>query len=343
MRTHVDTTLDSLVSQGTISAEQATQVQAALSNHDVAAEASRRHLIAEILSYVGGAVIVISGAFIVAQAWEPLGAWGRSGLIALGAVILFVGGWLLDVKRKDDSARRLAGALFTGSAVLSAIAVGSLIMSLWGLLDYTYSPETAWRQPAAMAIAAASGLLVAIIGYLRVHTILGQAAMAFGATATLMAVGTSTQYFQDQSDMAFPSYGFWLVLALGIAWIVMARAKVFAESTFALVVGAVLVLFGAQATRSYENLEWLSGSLFVFLGVVFLGLYLAWRAWPMLAAGIAAILIGGIELFVRYLEGIGAALGSLALGVVLLVIGLLLPRGVKRLEEEHSHDVMLSG
>ncbi len=327
MRTHtLNDALEPLIAQGEISAEQAEVIQAALSAETAEHERSRRHLLAEVLSYVGGAVIVISAAFIVAQAWEPLGAWGRSGLITFGAIVLFVGGWLLSQRRHDDSARRLSGTLFTGAAALLAIAVGNLLMSILLPDPFVYQPALAWRQPASMAIAGAAGLVIAIVGYLRVRSVIGQASIAVAAAFTLLMLGMSGTFYADQSDMPFPTAGFWLVFALGVGWIAISRVGVFAEQTFALVVGAVLVLVGAQATRGYPDTMWISGSVFVVLGFAFLALYVWWRVWPMLAAGIAAVLIGGIELFVEYLEGIGAALGGLALGIALLVLGLFLPR-----------------
>jgi hypothetical protein len=56
-------------------------------------------------------------------------------------------------------------------------------------------------------------------------------------------------------------------------------------------------------------------------GLAFLGLYMYGRKWPFLAGGIGALLLGGIELLTRYVEGIAGALGSMALGIALLVLG----------------------
>jgi hypothetical protein len=56
-------------------------------------------------------------------------------------------------------------------------------------------------------------------------------------------------------------------------------------------------------------------------GLMFLALYMYGRKWPFLAGGIGAMLIGGIELLSRYVEGISGALASMGLGIALLVLG----------------------
>lgn len=335
MRTNISTTLEPLVEQGTLSLAQLHAVEAAFDDQTSQAQQTRRHVLSEILSYIGGAVIIISGAFIVAQAWEPLGAWGRSGLILLGAAVMFAGGWVLSTYRRDDSARRLSGVLFVGAALLVTIAVGSLLQSLLFPDPFEYVPSEAWKQPGLMSIAIALGLVVALIGYARVHTIVGQAGIAAATVGTLLSLGTAITYYTERSDMSFPSTGFWFVLVLGIGWIAISRVGAFAEPVFALVVGVVLVFVGLQATRGLDTVEWASGTLTLAVGFAFLALYVWWREWPMLAGGILGILAGGIELFVRYFEGLGAALASLSLGVALLVVGLIM------LRSKRSHEQML--
>lgn len=327
-----DEALASLVVRGTLSDEQAQEVRAALDQAGQAREHGRRRILSEILSYVGGAVIVVSAAFIVGQAWEPLGAPGRSGLILGIAAILFVVGWVLGGRIRDDSERRLSSTLMTAGAVLTAVAVGIAVDALLGnpLTEgpdvYAYEFVRPWAAPFTILCAAASALAVAVAGYLRSRSALGHVALGTAATLTIFSAGWVVNAMVVGTSDDFPVFGALLVMATGAAWLVASLRGVFEERLVGQFVGMTAMLFGVQGLRGDTPFDWLTPVLLVAGGLALMAVYGWLRQWPLLVGGVAGVILGGTELLVTYTEGIVAALGSLLLGLTMLAAGLRLLR-----------------
>ncbi len=323
--------LASLVSAGTLTEEQATAVSSALEEAGQARELGRRRIISEILSYVGGALVVVSGAFIVAQTWEPLGAAGRSALIAAIAAILFAAGWFLSGRVHDDPARRLASTLMTAAAALAALAVWNTLDAAMGhaVVDTPngplYDPERQWIESFTVMCSAVSCLVVATIGYIRSHSALGHIAM--GASAGLMlvsAAATVTSALTDSDE--FPVAGSVLLLAMGAAWLVASLRGLFAERVVGQFVGIAALFMGTQGLRDAVDAAWVIPAIMLVGGLLLMAAYGYLRQWPLLVGGVGGVIVGGAELLIEYTEGIVAAVGILALGLVMLAAGLRLLR-----------------
>ena len=323
--------LDTLVQQGTLSEQQAQAVLGALAESGEAREFTRRRIVSEILSYVGGAVIVVSAGFIVAQAWEPLGVIGRLVVILGIAAILFAAGWVLAGRLSDDMGRRLSSALMTAAAALTGLAIGVTVAEVLGdaVVETTagqqFDPGRAWTEAFTALTAAAGAMVVAALGYVRSHSALGQIALGAALAMTLLtSAWTVNALVNDSSNM--PVAGALLVMAMGATWLVLALRGAFAEPVVGQFVGMVAMAMGAQWLRESVDADWLVPVLMLVGGLALMAAYAALRQWPLLVGGVGGVIVGGTELLIVYAEGIIAAFGSLLLGLVMLAVGLRLLR-----------------
>ncbi len=309
-----------LVEGGTITAEQAQAVQSALERAGTARTQSRRRIVSEILSYVGGGVVIVSASFIVAQVWEPLGVVGRPVVIGGAAAVLFAAGWVLAGRVRDDLGRRLASSLLTAAAVLTAGA-------LWTALDPVIGDATAaWSQPVMLLCSSAGALVVAALGYLRSRSALGLIAMSLATFLTTFALGwTVTSLVQGTSDHD-PVAAMLLVGAVGAGWVGLSLRGVFTERLVGQFAGLIAMGIGLQSLRALDAGEWLAPTVLLLGGLVLMGVYAWARQWPLLVGGVAGVIIGGSELLIEYTEGLVAAAGSLVLGLLMLGAGLRLLR-----------------
>lgn len=313
-----------LVEGGTITAEQAEAVRTALDRAGTARTRSRRRVLSEILSYVGGGVVVVSAGFIVAQVWEPLGEAGRPAVVGLLAALLFGVGWVLGGRVQDDPGRRLASALLTASAALTAATVGT-VLDAWSVAS-----TQPWGQPVALALTAAGALVVSIAGYWRSRSALGLIALSLTTFVTSFALGwTVTSLIEGTSDHD-PIAAFLLVGVVGAGWLVLSLRGVFEEGLVGQFAGLVAMAVGVQGLRAVEAGAWLVPVVLMAGGLVLMGVYAWSRQWPLLVGGMAGVIVGGTELLIRYAEGLVAAVGSLVLGLAMLGVGLRLLRSPRR-------------
>ena len=328
----IDEALAPLITQGTLSPGQAEAVRAALEGAGSVREHTRRRVLSEILSYVGGAVVLISGAVIVGQAWDPLGTAGRSVLIAVIAATLVATGWVLGGRAQDDSARRLASTLMTAGAILVGVAVGNALDPLLGnpLSDgsQTTAPGAArpFAAPFLLMCSAASVLAVAAAGYLRSRSALGHLAMAGATIATVFAFGWMMAALRAGTMDTNPIDGALLVAAAGAVWLVLSLRGTFREPIVGQFVGMIAMGTGVQALRDTALPEWFVPVLLLAGGLGLMAAYAWLRQWPLLVGGVAEVIFGGTELLTTYTEGIVAAIGSLLLGLAMLAAGLRLFR-----------------
>jgi hypothetical protein len=315
-----DEALVPLVQGGTITAEQAQAVKSALEQAGTAQTQSRRRILSEILSYVGGGVVIVSASFIVSQVWEPLGVVGRPAVLGGAAVILFAAGWVLAGRVGDDAGRRLASSLLTGAAALTAGVV-------WTVLDpWVMDSAATWAPPMTLLCAAAGALVVSVLGYRRSRSALGLIAMSLATFVTTFALGwTVTALVEGTSDQD-PVAAMLAVAAVGAGWLALSLRGVFAERLVGEFAGIIAMGVGIQALRAWDTGEWLVPVLLVLGGLALMGIYAWARQWPLLVGGVAGVILGGSELLVEYTEGLVAAVGSLVLGLLMLGVGLRLLR-----------------
>ena len=326
--TREDEALLDLVAQGTITEEQRQAVQDALESAGQAEHVGRRRMLSEILGYVGGAVIIVSVAFIVAQAWDPLGSTGRAVLFAAIAAVFFVTGWTLGHRLAGEAGRRLAATLMTAAAPLLALAIG---IELDWLLQSPLSgtgedPGRSWMAPFVLLCAAACAGAVAYIGYRRCHSALGNAAMGIAAGASSFSIGWLITALARQSSDAIPILGLVLLIATGATWVALSLRGAFRERVVGQFVGMVEMLLGLQGLRDTFGPTWTVPALVLTGGIVLMVAYALLRQWPLLVGGVAGVILGGSELLISLAEGVVAAASTLALGLAMLAAGVVLLR-----------------
>lgn len=339
MSTEMPSALQGLIDAGTISREQAQAVQVALEQHEGGSVRpnsaqpmfpSRRAFISEALTYVGFVFVIAAAALLTNQAWEGLGRWGRPGLLGAGAAVLFGAGAWMRLVRKDNSGRRLSSTLFVGSEALVAGTTGLILNEIWVPKNPSYldAGSPLWQEPArwvepAMAIGIGfAALVVGVISYMLSGSALGQVAMA--APSAAMAIGTGqliTALSTDLEDVASqPRVGFAILFAGGLLWIALEHYGYLHEKVVGQVLGIGALFVGLQG-MGVDLKVWASSSVLIVLGLGLLVFYLQGHAWPYLAGGIVGMFAGGVRMLVEYVHGTGGALASLALGILLVVVG----------------------
>ncbi len=316
--------LQKLVDQGVLSSEQALAAQIALIGvPEEKSDRTRRSLFSEAITYIGGAVIVVSAGLILNETWAQLGTWGRPGVIGLGAALLFAAAYLVSRDTHQEQVRRLSSTLFVGSAGLTAFTIGLITNELWiprrDPNDIYFINPKPWVYMTIALLCALGGGLVAYFGYLRAKSAIGVFAQILAADVFVFAIGALI-WNSIYGDDDFPSFGSLALVVLGSYWIYAAEKKVFQEVNVTAFASILTLFFALTSFRDLLPI-WSVPAITIVGGFVYLALYLNSRLWPWLFGGIGGLLIGGVELLVRYVEGLGGALGSMLLGIVLLVIG----------------------
>ena len=339
MSTEMPSALQRLIDAGTITNEQAVAVQSALSESDVRVFGtptstqpmfpSRRAFISEALTYVGFVFVVAAAALLTNQAWEGLGRWGRPGLLAAGAVVLFGAGAWMRLVRKDSSGRRLSSTLFVGSEGLVAGTTFLILNEIWVPKNPSYldAGSPLWKDPArwvnpTMVISVGfAALVVGVIAYMLSGSALGQVAMAAPSAAMAIGVGQLIMALTNEADQVGPQrIGSAILFAGGLMWIALEHYGYLHEKVVGQVLGIGAMFSGLQG-MGVDLKVWASSSVLIVLGLGLLVFYLQGHAWPYLAGGIIGMFAGGVRLLVEYVHGTGGALASLALGILLVVVG----------------------
>lgn len=260
--------------------------------------------VAEALGYVGAALAIVAGVFIAQQFWADLTPWAQTSLLGVIAIALLGAGAAVNGPIGTPTGR-LGSFLWVLAAGATAATFG------------VYASEVANVAEVDMAlwVTAPATILAAVLWRLRERA-LQLITVTFGIAGVTMAI-------LAQVDDTIVSWGGLLIWALGIAWMLLAYARVLAPLRAALVLGAL----GA-----------LTGPLFMFDD--------NWALWLGLATAIALIVIGigksitalggmaVVALFVyiprivfEYVgEGLAAVVAMLFTGIVLVAIAIIVAR-----------------
>jgi len=270
---------------------------------------------AEVLAFLGTALILGATALLISRAWDDLGTVGRPLVVGAGAIVLLIVGWQVGGSERTHPTRRLSATLLAGGAVAGAGAVGLTVRA--GLESAGVRPGLAEWVTGVVACAVVLALCWG--GYRRSRSALGL--LLLGAAGALLIVATNGLLDDVAPELPLPLTGP-LLCVLGGAW--LARAGAAAEPQVARSIGVALLIIGVQASRG----TWPEPVIPVVLLLLGGGLLLAYvrggRAWPVLAGGVLACILGIVELLVRYAEGAGLLIGGLLAGIVLLGAGLFL-------------------
>lgn len=266
-----------------------------------------RRRLAEVAGYVGGAFVVAAAGLFFGNEWNDLSRLTRLGLLGGIAILLAAGAMVLVLTAGGLRAmwsdgqpvrRRLAGMLFTGAAASAAFAVSLQVADAVGGQN---------SQP--VLVGGLTFAIVAALGYFAAPTVLGQLAIA---TGVFLVVPSALDISGDVNEVPFGL----LVLALGVAWVVLSEYGVWREADAALVIGPVLVFVGAQIPIvGTEAVAYMATAL---VAVAAFAVYVVRHSWPYLATGVVAVTVAVPEALVDLTDG---SLGSAG---VLLVTGLTL-------------------
>ena len=294
----LDSALDSLVHDGSLSADQADLVRQRYV--DAAAPAdSRKSILAEIAGYLGGAFVFIAAIIVSANKWDALTQTERG--IIFGALAIALFALALFVGTSTGVKSRLSGVLY---GLAAASTTGTL-----AVID---------PQQDAPTVAFLAGTAIALIGFYIVQTFVGHAVL-FGYIfiSGIMAV---TDLTQDGSNVAI--YVATFFLALGSAWIFFTYKK-YLDTLLGYLFGGG-TLFIATQILFIDAEHWLSYISMIAVAGSTAWLYLRVHSWPLVLTAVLTTTVGVGEFVAETLGGsLGAALGLFAAGAALVISSLL--------------------
>lgn len=294
------TALRALVDDGTLTTEQEAAVRAALTA--TAEAAPGRVRLAEVVGYLGGALMLAGAALVVGLSWDKLTQAGQVGIVAGVTVVLVLAA--LAIARGVRGLRALAAgesttrsrivsvllALASGTGALAAgtAAGGSeeLVGGLVGLglaaLAYAALP---WFAPLAAA---------SIVGLIGVYGIVE----AVGETPVRLGIG---------------------YVLLGVAWIAVTAVGGIRHRVVGFGIGAAITLLGAQQPIGWTGSEALAYAGTALIALGFVAWHLLSREPVLLVAGVLGITLAVPEAIWDWTDGaVGGAAAVLIAGAVLL-------------------------
>lgn len=296
MSDKLDRTLDALISEGKLTSELAGEIRARVHSASVQLESeheSRRSILAEIGGYLGGAFTAIAAAILLNSQWDRLTKVGQVSIFAATAILLGILAFRLNYLK--NAQRRVAGLLFPASALATTAAIGTIFGN-----DGPYS------------LAFLAGTLVALIGYLRVQTPVGQIALFVAIFATLVA--GNEQLFDYRFDL--PLLLAWLALASIWLWLTLRLTLQEDYWGYALSMGTFFISAQYLQVQDLSIYSYIVSAISAALGI---WLYLQTRKWPLLIGALAIATIGVGTFIVDTFNGaLGAALALLAGGLILI-------------------------
>lgn len=296
MSDKLDRTLDALISEGKLTSELAAEIRARVHSASVQLESeheSRRSILAEIGGYLGGAFTAIAAAILLNSQWDRLTKVGQVSIFATTAILLGILAFRLNYLK--NAQRRVAGLLFPASALATTAAIGTIFGN-----DGPYS------------LAFLAGTLVALIGYLRVQTPVGQIALFVAIFATLVA--GNEQLFDYRFDL--PLLLAWLALASIWLWLTLRLTLQEDYWGYALSMGTYFISAQYLQVQDLSIFSYIVSAISAALGI---WLYLQTRKWPLLIGALAIATIGVGTFIVDTFNGaLGAALALLAGGLILI-------------------------
>lgn len=291
-------TLDRLVADGTLTAQQAGRV----------AEEAERPLpggreparLAELAAYVGGALVLAAVALLGAQTWADLSRPAKIALTGGISVVLLVAA-LLVAREKAAPRMRLASTLAALGALAAGAAAGHVFDGEWEIL--------------------AGGVAILLVAVAMYVVLRGSMLVAAGWFGGLLILVNSLEEIHVGLSSSTPLWAAGLA-GYGAVWLALRFAKVVPEAAVATVFGGLTWLAGAE-TAAVEQ-EWsLLGLLLgvVLIAVAFTG-YAVYRGTDLLVIGLLATLLvpptALAQLFDNWMVAVGALL---VLGSVSLAIG----------------------
>jgi hypothetical protein len=294
----LDAALESLVHDGSLSADQADLVRQRFAESEAPTD-SRKSVLAEIAGYLGGAFVVIAAIIVTANKWETFTQAQRG--IIFGALAIALFALALFVGTSTAVKRRLSGVLYSLAAVSTT---GTL-----AVID---------PQQEAPTIAFLGGTAVALIGFYRVQSFVGHVFLyGYIFISGIMVVSDLTP---DGAGMQIFIGSYFLIL--GSAWIFFTY-KEYVDRLLGYLFGGATLFIATQVLffRTEHLISYLS---MIAVALATAWLYLRVHSWPLVLTAVLTTTVGVGEFVAETLGGsLGAALGLFAAGAALVTTSLL--------------------
>jgi Predicted membrane protein (DUF2157) len=275
---------------------------------EVGGPGGRRAVVAEVLGYLGGVLVLVAGLVLGAESWTQLGHWGRAGVLAVVTGALLGAGWWLR-RGGGRVLPRLASVLWL--AAVAAFA-GLLAVLLGGRSGDALDDPSVWVAGGSLALAGGLWWLE--------RRVLQQIAMFAAVVATMVAAGGELGWSWETVE----GYGF---LVLGVGWLELGRRGLVAPRRTSEALGALALVSGPEVLAGSGG--WSAGwALWLGLGVA-VALVMAGSALRRnvpLGIGAAAMVVFLAQVAGEHWRDLGAPLAILLVGLGLVAAAVLLAR-----------------
>lgn len=264
--------------------------------------------VAEVVAYLGGALVLAAGALFVGLNWGELGPVGQVIFLGIVTLVLAVAG-LVVVRAGEQPLRRtrhrLAALLLVGSAVAAGFTVGR-----WADQIADGSSDVYWP---GVAGAVTAGLLVVVL-----QRVLPS---AFGLVALMVATLLALVFALASLDLGGELFAvaFWLV---GVLWLTLVEAGTRTDHGVARPLGVTAALVGGQVGVVTPH-SWIGYVLTALVALLGLSVYLIRPGWAYLAGAVIAVTLVVPEAVTDWTDGsLGVVGGVLLAGITLLIAAL---------------------
>lgn len=297
--------LQSLVSEGSISAEQSELVTSRFLELDSAQ--TRKSIFAEIAAYLGGAFILIATILLAGDYWQDAPRYIRVGSLGILSFLLAITAIFLG--NINAMRLRLTSVLLMGSAIA---ATGSMALTT----EMDSAPWAPFSLGAAISLAA-------FIKYK--HEILHIGAYGYLFIAGLMILGELTKN-EPEVDSVYAIY--WAILAT--IWLYLSWSKM-VDQTLGYLISAATLFLSTQFLFLSDHRP--ISYLVALIAVPTLAwIYLQDRRWPLLLGAVAITTFTTGEFVGATLGGsLGALLGLMAAGLTLITTSIVAIRKAQQL------------
>jgi hypothetical protein len=263
-------------------------------------------LAAELLSYLGIVLVVVSGVFVVRRFWHEAGWAGRLGVALAVAAVGLIAGTLV-MRLGGRSSERLGGFLWLGGTAGVALTTGVLAVEL-GADD-------------GAVVAFSVGLVVMAVSAVLWRNLDRPLQFLTAVGGFGVAAGTSFDLFGLR---ATPLEAGGVVCGIAVALAVLGLAGVVRPQLFVMAVASIGAITGALAMSSDHRI-WLALALTLAAAVVLIGLVT--RLVPITVIGVIGFLQVLAAILGMYLKGTASALVILVLGITIVAIAVRIQLG----------------
>ncbi|WP_433256027.1 hypothetical protein ACQPYK_16125 [Streptosporangium sp. CA-135522] len=311
-----------LVDSGELRAEQVEPVALAVHEALRAGGAAGRVRWSEIVSYVGGGLVLAGAATFVGLGWDRMTQPARVAVLAVITVLLLAAAAWLGRTVPPVSGRTVPPAADGTVAVRRRVAATLAALGS-GTAALCVGVVAGGHEVLAGGVA---GMVVASAAYAALPTAIGL--LACGALALVTVTGLLDLFARPSGAAWGAGY-----IALGALVLALALAGRLVPRSLALGMGAAIALFGGQWPVMWDEEAW-GYSATAVIALVCLALYGRERAWVLIVAGVSGLTLAIPEAVWHWTGGaVGGAVILVLTGAVLLAaagLGVLLHRRAAR-------------